>query len=81
MQNDIKTVKAITDFKLDVELCDGRKGIFDLEPYLHHAGMFALRDPNYFEQVISLYGAATWPNGEDIAPETLAAGLRAAQPA
>ena len=79
MNTDIKTIKALADFKLQVELADGRRGVFDLRPHLGHPGMAALADPAYFNRVTVLLGAATWPGGEDIAPETLAAQLQSLQ--
>ena len=79
MQTDIKIVTPRADFRLQVELTDGRRGVFDLSPHLSQPAMAALREEAYFRQVSLLYGAATWPEGEDISPATLAAGLRAAQ--
>jgi hypothetical protein len=79
MQNDIRAIKAVADFRLEVELVDGRRGVFDLGPCLHQPALAALRDVAYFVQVSILYGAATWPGGEDISPATLAAGLRTEQ--
>jgi hypothetical protein len=61
---------------LQVELEDGRCGVFDLKTYLQMPGFKALCDPAYFSQVQVLCGAVTWPDGEDIAPETLAAELK-----
>jgi len=34
-----------------------------------------LKDPGYFNRVGIVLGAVTWPNEQDIAPETLLAGL------
>jgi len=81
MQTDIRVVKPLSNFRLQVELTDGRKGVFDLGPHLHEPAMAALRDADYFAQASVFYGAVTWPGGEDIAPATLAAGLLAEQPA
>ena len=81
MNTDIKTVKPLPDHQLEVELVDGRRGIFDLKPYLDRPGLAALADPEYFSRVTVLLGAATWPGGEDIAPETLAAELQSLQAA
>lgn len=77
MKNDVKTVKAQSGYLLQIELDDGRVGVFDVTPHLEHAGLAALRDPAYFGRVQVLYGAVTWPDGEDIAPDTLALGLAA----
>lgn len=81
MNTDIKTIKALPDHRLQVELADGRRGVFDLAPHLGHPGLAALADPIYFNRVTVLLGAATWPGGEDIAPETLASELQALQAA
>jgi hypothetical protein len=34
-----------------------------------------LQDKNYFDRVDVVFGAVTWLNEQDIAPETLRAGL------
>ena len=68
---DVKTVKPLPDFRIYVEIENGRKGIFDLKPYLDHGVFRELRDIHYFNRVGILFGAVTWPNEQDIAPETL----------
>ncbi|MGB7502525.1 MAG: DUF2442 domain-containing protein [Azonexus sp.] len=72
---DVKTVKPLPDFRIYVEIEDGRKGIFDLNPYLDHGVFRELRDVHYFNRVGILFGAVTWPNEQDIAPETLLAEM------
>lgn len=81
MDSDLQTVAPLPDHCLEVQLADARRGVFDLKPHLHLPALAALRDPAYFAQVKVFYGAATWPNGEDIAPATLARELRALHPA
>jgi Protein of unknown function (DUF2442) len=39
MCRDAKTVKPLSDYRLYVEIADGRKGIFGVKPYLEH-GVF-----------------------------------------
>ena len=68
---DVKTVKPLPDYRIFVETEDGRRGIFDLKPYLDHGIFCELRDTHYFNQVGILFGAVTWPHAQDIAPETL----------
>lgn len=68
---DVKTVKPLPDFRIYVEIENGRKGIFDLTPYLDHGVFRELQDAHYFNRVGILFGAVTWPNEQDIAPETL----------
>ena len=76
MNWDVKTVRPLDDYQVYVELKDGREGIFDLKPYLNHGVFKELRDKSYFSRVDVVLGAVTWPNEQDIAPETLLAGLK-----
>jgi hypothetical protein len=53
---------------------DGTTGEVDLSYLLEYGGVFQpLRDPDYFGQLRadSEAGTIVWPNGADIAPETL----------
>ena len=68
---DVKAVKPLPNFRIYVEIEDGRKGIFDLTPYLDYGIFRELRYVHYFNRVGILFGAVTWPNEQDIAPETL----------
>jgi hypothetical protein len=68
---DVIVVKPLSDHRLYIEIEDGRKGIFDMRPYLEHGVFRELKDLNYFKKVDILYGAVTWPHDQDIAPETL----------
>jgi hypothetical protein len=73
---DVKYVKPLPDYKIYVEIEDGRKGIFNMKPYLEKSVFFnELEDIYYFNQVSILFGAVTWPNEQDIAPETLIAEM------
>ena len=72
---DVKTVKPLPDYRIYVEITDGRNGIFDMKQYLNHGVFRELRDVHYFNQVSIVFGAVTWPHEQDIAPETLMAGL------
>jgi len=40
---DVKTVKPLPDYRIYVEVADGRKGIFDMKPYLDHGVFRELR--------------------------------------
>jgi hypothetical protein len=72
---DVRTVKPLSDYRIYVELADGRKGVFDVKPYLDHGVFREHRDLHYFNRVGIVFGAVTWPNEQDIAPETLIAEL------
>lgn len=75
MHWDVKIVKPLPEYRIYVELENGRKGIFDLKPYLDRGVFREIRDVNYFNQVGILFGAVTWPREQDIAPETLLAEM------
>ncbi|APB34277.1 hypothetical protein GlitD10_1951 [Gloeomargarita lithophora Alchichica-D10] len=68
---DVKVVKPLDDYRIYVEIANGRCGIFDLKPYLDRGVFQELRDQHYFNQVGIFLGAVTWPHEQDIAPETL----------
>ena len=74
----VKIAKPLPDYRIYVEFKDGRKGIFDLKPYLDHGVFRELRDLQYFNRVGIVLGAVTWPHGQDIAPETLLSEMVAA---
>jgi len=74
----IKPAKDFMSFRSDtiyVEIEDGRRGIFNLKPYLDFGVFRELRDVHYFNRVGILFGAVTWPHTQDIAPETLLAEM------
>jgi hypothetical protein len=68
---DAKVVKPLPDYRIYVEIEDGRRGVFDMKPYLDLGVFRELKDEHYFNQVGILFGAVTWPHEQDIAPETL----------
>lgn len=76
---DVKNVKPLPDYCIYVEIEDGRKGIFDMKPYLDHGLFRQLRNVDYFNQVGILFGAVTWPDEQDIAPETLISEMEPVQ--
>ena len=79
MHSDVKTVKPLPGHRIYVELEGGHCGVFDLTPCLDHGVFSELKDTAYFNRVGVLYGAVTWPHQQDIAPETLLAGLTPVQ--
>jgi len=78
MHWDVKIVKPLPAYRIYVEVEDGRKGVFDMKPYLDFGVFRELKNEQYFNQVGIQFGAVTWPHEQDIAPETLLAGLQLA---
>ena len=73
---DVKKVIPLPEYKLYVELENGKNGVFDVSPYLDKGVLQELKDVNYFSQVSILLGAITWPHKQDIAPYTLLHNLQ-----
>ena len=60
------------NYRLRVEFSDGVAGTVDLSTRLFGTVFEPLKDPTLFAQVnIDEFGALAWPNGADLAPDTL----------
>ena len=58
-------------FRLHLKFTDGAEGTIDCEPWLDGPVFEVLKDPAYFRRFFLEGGTVAWPNGADIAPETL----------
>jgi hypothetical protein len=65
------------EFKIDVEFNDGVKATVDSADWLSGPVFEPLKDQNYFGRFFIEGGTIVWPNGADIAPETLHARAKA----
>jgi hypothetical protein len=67
-------------FRLRIRFNDGSEGVHDFEDMVAEPGSMLepLRDETYFSRVFLEFGAPTWPNGFDIAPEWLRREMAAA---
>jgi hypothetical protein len=61
----------VSGHRIRVAFDDGVVGTVDFEPWLEGPVFEPLKDPAYFRQFFIEGGTVTWPNGADIAPETL----------
>jgi hypothetical protein len=59
------------DFKIRVVFNDGVAGTVDFSEWLTGPIFQPLKDRRYFARFFVEGGTVTWPNGADIAPETL----------
>lgn len=78
--DDVASVHALDGFRLEVQFVDGTRGVVDLSALIgrEDAGVFsALKDESLFRQAEVVYGAVTWPNGLDLAPDAMYEALRA----
>lgn len=58
-------------FRVYVSFNDATENTIDFEPWLEGPMFEPLRDPAYFRRFFVDGGTLIWPNGADIAPETL----------
>ena len=59
------------EYRIAVTFSDGVEKTLDFVPWLEGPVFEPLRDVVYFQRFFIDGGTVTWPNGADIAPETL----------
>jgi hypothetical protein len=67
----VVAVEPLEDYKLRVTLSNGRKGIFDVSPFIGKGVFRELKDPRYFRRVYVDYDTVVWPHEQDIDPELI----------
>jgi hypothetical protein len=80
MLTKVTSLEKLGGFRLRVRFNDGSGGIHDFSGMTHEPGSMLepLRDEAFFARVFLEFGAPTWPNGFDIAPEWLRREMEAA---
>jgi hypothetical protein len=71
MVPDVIDFEILENYRIKVTLSNGRKGVFDVRPYLARGIFRELKDYNYFRRARIELGTITWPNEQDFSPETI----------
>ena len=72
--HDVVDVTYLGNLRVEIVFDNGKKGIVDLREYAEQGGIFnRLADEEYCKQVYvnKDIGTICWPEGQDIAPESL----------
>ena len=67
----VTKAKYVREYVIEVKLSDGTKKVIDFEPWLTGPIFRPLRSKVYFKKFFIDGPTIAWPNGADIAPETL----------
>jgi hypothetical protein len=70
----VQHVEALEGYELRVTFRDGLTGVVRMQDRVHRAdaGVFrSLADPVAFADVSAVFGAVTWGNGVDLAPDAM----------
>lgn len=68
-------------FRIHLTFNDLSERTVDFRPWLEGPVFEALKDPAYFRQFFLDGGTVAWPNGADVAPETLYEAAASSEPA
>jgi len=71
MLQDIISFEILPEYQIKIVLANGKKGIFDVKPYLDKGIFTELKDYGYFRKARIEYGTITWTHGQDFSPETI----------
>jgi hypothetical protein len=67
----VTKAKYVRGYLIEVKFNDGTKKVIDFEPWLTGPIFRPLKSKDYFKKFFIEGPTIAWPNGADIAPETL----------
>lgn len=71
MIQDIISFEILPEYQIKVVFANGKKGIFDVKPYLDKGIFTELKDYGYFRNARIEYSTITWTHGQDFSPKTI----------
>lgn len=77
----VTTAEYAGNFKIHLTFNDRLEGIVDFQQWLDGPVFEPLKDRSYFQQFFVAGGTVVWPNGADVAPETLYEAVKTNQSA
>lgn len=70
--NDVTKIEYRGEYVYHIQFDDGLGGEIDFSGYLSRGPVFAqLKDRTFFSRAVVEGGTICWPNGADVAPESL----------
>ncbi|MCX5807034.1 MAG: DUF2442 domain-containing protein [Proteobacteria bacterium] len=67
----IISVEPLVDYKLKIEFSNGKKGVFDVSPYIDKGVFNELKEQSYFCSVRPAFGGIMWPHEQDFSADTV----------
>ncbi len=67
----VSHVEARENYILHVQLSNGKKGLFDVKPYLEKGIFTQLKDEGLFKSVRPAFGGVVWPHQQDFSADTI----------
>jgi hypothetical protein len=74
----VVTAEYVREYKIRLHFTDGVKGVVDFSRWLDGEVFRPLAVKREFKRFFVAGGTVCWPNGADIAPETLRVAIEAA---
>ncbi len=69
----VKVISAepLENYKVRILLSNGKRGIFDVSPYLGKGVFHELKEQQYFRLVKVAFGGLMWPHEQDFSAQTI----------